>query len=114
MLDQGVPREWIKKNLSKKNQNIILRLGEKTWHAGFRYREDRNWGGISCGWKQFAIDNNLEEFDVCLFEPSAGLIGATLLDVKIFRVVDEFTPLVGFSSATPKSRGKKLRKASQS
>lgn len=107
LLDQGVPQKWIKKHLSKNYQNIILRIGEKTWHTGFRSRKDCNWGGITSGWKAFVVDNNLEEFDVCVFEPCAGLIGATLLDVRIFRVVEEVTPFRKISSPTPNIRSRK-------
>ncbi|KAF5740725.1 B3 domain-containing protein REM16-like isoform X1 [Tripterygium wilfordii] len=89
----GIPSWWMNKHLSLKNQDLILRVNEDTWQVTFRYVYSRGHGGLSTGWKNFALDNKLDEFDVCVFEPSSPLNNCVVLDVKIFRVVPEVQPL---------------------
>lgn len=86
----SIPTEWSNGHLSRKIQDVILRVGEKTWNVRIAYRA-RN-GGLLGGWKKFAVENFLEEFDVCLFELASGGNGLVVLDVKIFRVVEEVVP----------------------
>ncbi|XP_074311478.1 B3 domain-containing protein REM16-like [Silene latifolia] len=91
----SIPAEWVSKNLPNRHKEVILRVGEKTWVTMFHYYGRRgHTGGLATGWKNFAIQNNLEDSDVCVFKPATKKDDATLiLDVEIFRVVQEITPL---------------------
>lgn len=108
MIDQLMPSGWVANHMELQNQDLILRTGKSCWKTKFNYNRIRRVGGISCGWKYFSVDNNLEEFDVCVFEPGIPISNTFVLDVKIFRVVEDLTPLVGTSSATPKGTKRKL------
>ncbi|GMN30196.1 hypothetical protein TIFTF001_002722 [Ficus carica] len=77
----------------------------------FNYNQSRNCTGITSGWKHFAVDNNLELFDVCIFDPCNLENSPFRVDVKIFRVVLEVAPLTPVES--PKS-GMAGRKTSNS
>ncbi|CAL5373044.1 unnamed protein product [Camellia sinensis] len=82
---------------------------EKKWTAQVRYRP----AGIVVhkGWSKFSVDNNLEEHDVCIFELSQGGKGNNMpvvLDVFIYRVVDELVPLT--QSYVPLSHQKITRR----
>ncbi|KAH9615782.1 hypothetical protein KSS87_015158 [Heliosperma pusillum] len=91
----NIPAEWMHKNLPGRHKEVVLRVGEKTWVTMFHYYGQRGHsGGLATGWKNFAIQNNLEDSDVCVFKPATNKDDATLvLDVEIFRVVQEITPL---------------------
>ncbi|XP_015884746.3 B3 domain-containing protein REM16 [Ziziphus jujuba] len=103
-----LPSGWVSNHMALQNQDVILRIGKSCWRTKFTYNRTRRVGGITCGWKFFAVDNNLEEFDACVFEPGIPLSNTFVLDVKIFRVVEDFTPPTGTSSATPKGTKRKL------
>ncbi|XP_057975152.1 B3 domain-containing protein REM16-like isoform X2 [Malania oleifera] len=94
-----IPSEWVNKHLSGQSQDVILRHKENTWPA--RYYARGSYAGLTGGWKHFSVENNIEEFDVCLFEPAAQLNDTVVLDVYIFRVVEEIVPLT-----SPKGRGR--------
>ncbi|CAN1163813.1 B3 domain-containing protein REM16 [Linum perenne] len=90
----SVPIKWIKKHMDDRvKQDVILRVGEKEWRVKYRLRQKRDSGGLTNGWRMFAEDNNLQPYDVCLFQPSKssrcyvpGADGSDIvLDVKIFR-----------------------------
>lgn len=66
---------------------MILRIKENTWNTKFLYCESKNSGGLSSGLRNFALDNKLQEFDVCLFEPSSAVNNSIVPDVNIFRVL---------------------------
>ncbi|XP_057974032.1 B3 domain-containing protein REM16-like [Malania oleifera] len=87
-----VPTEWVTSHLSWQSQDVILRHKENIWHAKY-YARGRN-AGLTGGWKHFAVENNLEEFDVCVFELGDQLHNTVVLDVGIFRVVEEMVPLI--------------------
>lgn len=88
---QGIPGKWVTEHLSQQNQHIILRINDRTWRGRFSHDKVRGGGKLS-NIRQFAADNSLEEFDVCVFHPSKGTnSGAVVLDVSIFRVVQELT-----------------------
>ena len=89
----------------RQNQDVILRTGGNEWHARYTKDRDRNNGGLTGGWKHFALDNHLEEFDVCVFTP-AGKNDSHLwiMDVCIFRVVEEITPLDKVGSVAKRGR----------
>ncbi|XP_021736624.1 B3 domain-containing protein REM16-like [Chenopodium quinoa] len=85
----SIPKEWEPTYVFKKGEEVILRVKEKTWVCTFIC--NRYTGGFAGGWKRFAVENFLEEFDVCLFVPVAcSNVGKSVLDVSIFRV----TPVV--------------------
>ncbi|CAI0558543.1 unnamed protein product [Linum tenue] len=87
----SVPSAWMKKHLNYgETQELILRVGENEWPVKFRPRKKKGWGGLGGGWRIFAQDNNLQPFDVCLFQPSSATSvllnsAAVVLEVKIFR-----------------------------
>ncbi|KAF5747081.1 transcriptional factor B3 family protein [Tripterygium wilfordii] len=87
-----IPSFWMKQHLTLEDQGIILRVKDNTWHTKFSYVKSRGFGGLARGWKNFAMDNNLEEFDVCVFERGSDMNDCILLDVNIFRVVEEVRP----------------------
>ncbi|KAI8549793.1 hypothetical protein RHMOL_Rhmol06G0053000 [Rhododendron molle] len=89
----SIPFEWVLSHLLHKNRDVILRVKEKenTWHANY-YGTVGNSGGLVGGWKDFAVENNLEESDVCLFELASGTHDGIVMDVSIFRVVAEAIP----------------------
>ncbi|PON99158.1 B3 DNA binding domain containing protein [Trema orientale] len=95
-----LPNEWVMKYISLENQDLYLRFGDKEWRTRFNYNRRRRSAGLTSGWNHFAVDNNLEEFDVCVFEPGSPVNNSFCLDVKIFRVVEEMTPptAVAFSN----------------
>ncbi|KAG5543346.1 hypothetical protein RHGRI_016167 [Rhododendron griersonianum] len=78
----SIPSEWALSHLLHKNLDVILRVKEKenTWHANY-YGGVGNSGGLVGGWKDFAVENNLEESDVCLFELTSGTHDGIVMDV---------------------------------
>ncbi|KAL8153987.1 hypothetical protein V2J09_011747 [Rumex salicifolius] len=91
-----VPAEWLTRNVIQSNQEMILRTTERSWKASLVfYSSGYGHGGFSKGWKEFALGNNLEEFDVCVFKlASTKHDGSlTILDVTTHRVVPEAIPL---------------------
>ncbi|KAL9270360.1 B3 domain-containing protein [Drosera capensis] len=80
-----LPPEWVEKNMSPRNQDVTLRVGEKTWTIKFT-RGTRGAGILCGGWKKFVLDNTVGEFDVCLFKLASQKDEPLVLDVKIFRV----------------------------
>ncbi|KAL5780374.1 hypothetical protein ACOSQ2_011111 [Xanthoceras sorbifolium] len=89
----SIPTAWITKYLMGESQDLILRCNEKTWNTKFLFWKPRSCGGISGGWKNFALDNNLDEFDVCVFIPERLEVKPIVLNVSIFKVVNEVAPL---------------------
>ncbi|XP_050899629.1 B3 domain-containing protein Os02g0598200 isoform X4 [Lathyrus oleraceus] len=90
--------KWIINHLSPSSQDVILRIGKSEWLGKYLYHKSRNNGGLAGGWKYFALENNLEEFDVCVFKPAGYMDKTLILDVTIFRVVEEVTPLTAVNS----------------
>lgn len=87
---QSIPAEWARVHLPNRSQDVELRVGDRTWQAKYQFKGYG--GGLVGGWKNFVLENFLEEFDVCLFDLVSGTQGAFILDVKIFRVVEEVIP----------------------
>ncbi|XP_058220950.1 B3 domain-containing protein REM16-like isoform X1 [Rhododendron vialii] len=106
----SIPSEWVLSYLLHKNQDVILRVKEKenTWHANY-YGTVGNSGGLVGGWKDFAVENNLEESDVCLFELASGTHDGIVMDVSIFRVVAEVSVLT-LVSRSPSKRGRPTKR----
>ncbi|CAI8584223.1 unnamed protein product [Vicia faba] len=101
------PNKWRINHLSPSSQDVILRMGKSEWLGKYRYHNIRNNGGLTGGWKYFALENNLEEFDVCLFKPAGYMDKTLILEITIFRVVEEITPLTAVNSPQKKSSIKK-------
>ncbi|CAN0872861.1 B3 domain-containing protein REM16 [Linum grandiflorum] len=88
-----IPMAWMKKHMDERvKQEVILRVGGREWRVRFKLREKRDSGGLTHGWRRFAEDNNLQQFDVCLFQPSKshysipGVEAADIVfEVTIFR-----------------------------
>ncbi|XP_057550196.1 B3 domain-containing protein REM16-like isoform X2 [Amaranthus tricolor] len=87
-----VPAAWQSKRRLRNLQEVILRVGEKTWHTTFLCYGKK--GGLSAGWKTFALDNFLEEFDVLVFKPVSRSDEVVMMDVAIFRVVSTISSLI--------------------
>ncbi|CAO2836981.1 unnamed protein product [Amaranthus hypochondriacus] len=87
-----VPAAWQIKHRLRNLQEVILRVGEKTWHTTFVCYGKK--GGLSAGWKTFALDNFLEEFDVLVFKPVSRTDEVVMMDVAIFRVVSTISSLL--------------------
>ncbi|WCJ35343.1 hypothetical protein M5689_016606 [Euphorbia peplus] len=86
----SIPSSWMSKHdYSFERQDIILRMGDDLWHTKYNYQKSKNSGGLSSGWKNFVATHNLQEHDVCVFEPGDRIKDAIVLDVLIFRVHPE-------------------------
>ncbi|XP_068665431.1 B3 domain-containing protein Os11g0197600-like isoform X2 [Aristolochia californica] len=84
-----LPKSFPLSAMMRATKTIILYdPSGKPWETKFLYIKDRGAGAFSAGWKAFAVGNNLEEHDVCVFE----VIKSNEIHVHIFRVVDEITP----------------------
>ena len=95
---QQIPAEWQFKNLFRHKQEVILRVGENSWHASIVNYGCKN-RGISTGWKKFALENFLEEFDVLVFQLGSQKDEAlVVIDVDIFRVIPSTIPPLPISS----------------
>lgn len=87
---QTIPADWAKKHLPYSSKEVELRANGNTWKAKYHYKGYG--GGLTGGWKSFVMENFLEEFDVCVFDRVAGFQDTIVLEVKIFRVVEEVIP----------------------
>ncbi|KAK4352038.1 hypothetical protein RND71_027556 [Anisodus tanguticus] len=87
---------------------VMLRVKENTWKAKFQHTDYGD--GLTGGWKNFVLEKFLEEFDVCVFNLTGGEDGAIILDVNIFRVVEEVIPPSRVTPASS-SRGRKPNKS---
>ena len=76
---------------------LRVRGVEGSWIIGCRWTRKLMQCQLRVRWPSFVLDNNLEEHDVCIFElirkgnPRSKI--KAILDVHIFRVVDEVVPL---------------------
>ncbi|OMO74947.1 hypothetical protein COLO4_26423 [Corchorus olitorius] len=87
----GIPSDWVTKHLSYEIRDVILRLKDKeeTWTVGFSLG-DSDRGFLSRNWKNFVIENGLEEDDVCVFNPGGRSHDQKfIIDISIFRVVEK-------------------------
>uniref|UniRef100_A0A7C9D1Z6 TF-B3 domain-containing protein n=1 Tax=Opuntia streptacantha TaxID=393608 RepID=A0A7C9D1Z6_OPUST len=94
----SIPNDWKPKLVFRKGEEVILQVEERTWAC--KFCSCRNHGGFQGGWKRFACENFLEEFDVCLFVPAGQKNGMYVLDVTIFRVVQEVIPPTPLTSSS--------------
>ncbi|KAK8560535.1 hypothetical protein V6N13_082972 [Hibiscus sabdariffa] len=90
----SIPIAWVAKYLSRENADVILRMNQRKWRTQFcfYYNGSREYGGLSGGWKKFVNDNNIEEHDVCVFEPANVGSKPIILDVSIFHVFPAAVP----------------------
>ncbi|KAK7310472.1 hypothetical protein RJT34_08024 [Clitoria ternatea] len=100
----AIPTKWMADHISVTSQDVILRMGKGEWVAKYSFHAIRNTGGLTGGWKHFTLDNNLEEYDVCVFKPAGHMNNTLVLDVSIFRVVEEIVPLTAIGSPAKRSR----------
>uniref|UniRef100_A0ACD5W8Q9 Uncharacterized protein n=1 Tax=Avena sativa TaxID=4498 RepID=A0ACD5W8Q9_AVESA len=87
----NIPSEFAKECLPR--ANIKLKLWDpqgKSWDVNYIYSSQRSVGALSGGWGKFSVGNNLEVFDVCVFE----LISKDNIKVHIYRVAPEITPFL--------------------
>ncbi|KAJ1419763.1 DNA-binding barrel domain superfamily [Sesbania bispinosa] len=104
----SMPNKWILNHLSPTSQDVILRHGNGEWVAKYSFHNIRQNGGLSGGWKRFVLDNNLEEFDVCVFKQAGHMSGTLIMNVDIFRVVEETIPPTPVKTPGKKSNKKKV------
>ncbi|OIW20286.1 hypothetical protein TanjilG_08246 [Lupinus angustifolius] len=100
-----IPNNWIMQHLSLRSQDLILRMGTTEWRVKYCFHRNRYIGGLTVGWRNLTLDNKLEEFDVCVFEPASKVNDTMIIDMKIFRVVDDIAPPTMVKS--PGKKGKK-------
>lgn len=105
----SMPNRWIGSHVSPTSQDVILHMGKGEWIARYSYHAIRSNGGLTGGWKHFSLDNNLEEFDVCVFKPAGYMNNSMVIDVAVYRVVPEIVPLTAISPVSGK-RGRKPAK----
>ncbi|CAL4994507.1 unnamed protein product [Urochloa decumbens] len=87
--------EFVRESLPQTSKKMTLwdPLG-KSWEVNYVYYSERSVASFSGGWGKFSLGNNLEKFDVCVFE----LFKEDNIKVHIYRVVPEITPLLRASS----------------
>ncbi|CAM0150204.1 unnamed protein product [Urochloa decumbens] len=87
--------EFVRESLPQTSKKMTLwdPLG-KSWDVNYVYYSERSVASFSGGWGKFSLGNNLEKFDVCIFE----LFKEDNIKVHIYRVVPEITPLLRASS----------------
>ncbi|KAK8560534.1 hypothetical protein V6N13_082971 [Hibiscus sabdariffa] len=88
----SIPSAWVAKYISRAKADVILRVSERRWRTQFNYRRSHECGALSCGWRKFVKDNNIEEHDVCVFEPANIGSRPIILDVSIFHVLPAAVP----------------------
>ncbi|XP_019152838.1 PREDICTED: B3 domain-containing protein REM16-like [Ipomoea nil] len=101
----SIPTDWAGKYLptTEKNFDLTLRVKENAWTTRCYHRKISG-----SGYRKFVLENNLEEFDVCVFR-LASRSDDIVFDVSIFRVVEEVVPPSRVTQAVP-SRCYKRRK----
>ncbi|XP_010526004.1 PREDICTED: B3 domain-containing protein REM16-like [Tarenaya hassleriana] len=81
----SIPNKWLQKFMFIENQEVVLRVDQRTWNTAFHYFRNKCYGGLSSGWRKFVHDNGIYECDICVFEPTSSVSKPLLLDVYIFR-----------------------------
>ncbi|XP_010924451.1 B3 domain-containing protein Os11g0197600 isoform X3 [Elaeis guineensis] len=85
----NIPYPFVREHLPKISKKMTLwDPNGKPWAVNYVSYSSR--GGFSAGWGGFSYANNLEKYDVCVFE----LIKRDHMKVHIFRVVKEIAPLI--------------------
>ncbi|XP_044980572.1 B3 domain-containing protein Os11g0197600-like isoform X2 [Hordeum vulgare subsp. vulgare] len=87
----NLPCEFVRECLPRANRKLKLWNPQgKFWDVNYVFNSKRSVGALSGGWGKFSLDNNLEKFDVCVFE----LFSKDNIKVYIYRVVPEITPFL--------------------
>lgn len=89
----NIPTAWMSKFMTLEQQDVLVRYNGNMWRTKFTYYPNRGYGGLSAGWRSFAFENNLDEFDVCVFDCADPTSKPIILDVKIFPVLQAVVPL---------------------
>ncbi|XP_020106296.1 B3 domain-containing protein Os11g0197600-like isoform X3 [Ananas comosus] len=85
----NMPRHFAREHLPKINRKITLWDPQgNPWEISFVCYNTHC--SLSGGWGAFSFANNLEKYDVCVFE----LVRKNNLKVHIFRVVESIAPLI--------------------
>ncbi|XP_024022559.1 B3 domain-containing transcription factor VRN1 [Morus notabilis] len=87
-----VPYEFAKIHIKKNQVRLVPRIPDgRTWFTENKIRQQKKGqpktAGLYGGWAAFAVDNNLEVGDVCIFELVKGT--EILLQVSIVRLDDD-------------------------
>ncbi|XP_031120451.1 B3 domain-containing protein REM16-like isoform X2 [Ipomoea triloba] len=87
-----IPADWARKYLptTEKNFDLTLRVKENAWTTRC-YQKQGHAVVTGTAYRNFVLENNLEEFDVCVFR-LASRSDDIVFDVSIFRVVEEVVP----------------------
>ncbi|KAL2924694.1 B3 domain-containing protein REM16 [Bienertia sinuspersici] len=99
----SIPSDWMNKHLPRQHQKIVLHVGDKSWQTMFYYNQKRRVGGLGAGWKKFALENSLKEYDALLFKFTKRNDDTSIVfDVGIFRATPKILPplIVGSSTLT--------------
>ncbi|XP_019152839.1 PREDICTED: B3 domain-containing protein REM16-like [Ipomoea nil] len=95
--EMAIPGDWAKTNLPEIKRNFDLRLSfkGKTWTVRCyqRLKFGRRTILAGKGYRSFVLENQIEEFDVCVFEMASRDTGEDIsFNVSIFRVVEDAVP----------------------
>lgn len=91
----NIPCRFVRESLPPTSKKLTLWDPQgKAWDVNYVYYSDRCVGSFSGGWSKFSLGNNLEKYDVCIFE----LFMKDNIKVHIYRVVPEITPYLPRSS----------------
>ncbi|TVU26286.1 hypothetical protein EJB05_28825, partial [Eragrostis curvula] len=89
--DVNIPCEFVREYLPRTSKKMTVWDPQgKPWEVQYGYNSERSVAAFSGGWGKFAVGNNLEKFDVCVFE----LLKEDNIKVHIYRVVPHITPLL--------------------
>ncbi|XP_058081446.1 B3 domain-containing protein REM16-like isoform X2 [Magnolia sinica] len=98
-----IPAEFVRDHLNYKSQLVTISIPSgETWPVFYRHR-NTGLSGLGKGWADFVFDNNLEEGDACVFELSRKR-ELIVLNVHIFRVVEEVVPPIQFTNLSMKKK----------
>ncbi|XP_062196928.1 B3 domain-containing protein Os11g0197600-like isoform X2 [Phragmites australis] len=87
----NIPCDFVRESLPKTSKKMTLWDPQgQPWEVNYVYYSERCIASFSGGWGKFALGNNLEKFDVCVFE----LFKEDNIKVHIYRVIPEITPLL--------------------
>ncbi|TVU05976.1 hypothetical protein EJB05_49163 [Eragrostis curvula] len=87
----NIPSEFVREYLPQTGKKMTLWDPQgKPWEVQYVCYRERSVAAFSGGWGKFAVGNNLEKFDVCIFE----LLKEDNIKVHIYRVVPQITPLL--------------------
>lgn len=89
-LVQHIPSSFAQKYLNRSG-SIMLQISDGPWWL-VRCINEGNGAKLSQGWREFVLDNSLEEGDVCVFELISKEDIMLKLKVTIFRVLEDAGP----------------------